>query len=193
MRHIPNILSGFRVALVPVFVWQMLEENTVAAAIVLLVSALTDFLDGFLARRFRWVSDLGKWLDPAADKLTQVTVCVSLVVYLREYWYFFVLLMLKDFIMLALGGRLLQKGVKLEGARWFGKGVTVLFYFTMMLLLFFADLPSTVIGLILAVVTVCSFCAGMLYLPQYMKYRKEAVEQKKSDGSSAAQISPKRG
>ncbi|MDR2932121.1 MAG: CDP-alcohol phosphatidyltransferase family protein, partial [Oscillospiraceae bacterium] len=89
MRHIPNILSFFRIVLIPFFVWQMLAGHTFNAAIILGISGLTDLLDGFLARRFGWISQLGKVLDPAADKLTQVTVCVVLAIVYRKYWYFF--------------------------------------------------------------------------------------------------------
>lgn len=174
MRHIPNILSSFRIVLIPVFIWQMIENNTVAAAIVLVLSGLTDLFDGWLARRFNWVSSLGKVLDPVADKMTQVAVCVMLALRMPQFWYFFVLLLLKEVAMLLLGGWLLRKGVRLEGARWFGKVVTTLFYVIMVALLFFPAIPTGAIILLLSVITITAFIAGCMYIPQYRKYRSEA-------------------
>ena len=78
---IPNFMSFFRLLLVPFIVWAYVGlQNTKLAIILLAVSALTDVLDGRIARRFNMVSDLGKALDPVADKLTQV--CVVLCLYL---------------------------------------------------------------------------------------------------------------
>lgn len=173
MRHIPNALSVFRIVLIPFFVVQFISGNTMNAAVILALSGLTDLLDGQLARRFGWVSQLGKLLDPAADKLTQVTVCVVLAIYLRQYWGFFVILLVKDLVMLILGGYLLKKEIKLDGARWFGKVTTALFYLSMVLVVFFPDMPSWGINLLLGLTTGSALCAGLLYLPQFFRYRRE--------------------
>lgn len=85
-----------RIALVPVLVWLVLAGRTVAAAVVFLVASLTDLLDGYLARRWRQVTDLGNFLDTTADKLLvagallalvavgTVSVWIALVVIARE-------------------------------------------------------------------------------------------------------------
>ncbi|MEG0306191.1 MAG: CDP-alcohol phosphatidyltransferase family protein, partial [Oscillospiraceae bacterium] len=80
-----------RILLIPVFVWQLLIGNTTAAAVILAGSGITDLLDGYLARHYNWISDLGKVLDPVADKLTQVTVCVVLAYLLSDYMIFFII------------------------------------------------------------------------------------------------------
>lgn len=172
MKHIPNILSGLRIALIPIFVWLMVIDRTTAAAIVLAISGLTDLLDGFLARRFGWITQLGKVLDPVADKLTQVTVCVIMMIRLREYWPFFAVILLKDMVMLLLGGSLVRKGVKLEGSKWFGKVVTFLFYMLMTVLVFVPSLPEWVALTGLSVLTVCAVIAALLYIPDYRRYRR---------------------
>lgn len=177
MRHIPNILSTLRILLIPVFVWQMWTDNYIAAALLLAASGLTDLLDGFLARRFGWVSNLGKVLDPAADKLTQVTVCVVLAMKMPTFWYFFALMLFKELVMLLLGAWLLKKNVHIEGARWFGKVVTTLFYVVMVVVIFFPSIPAWAIGAMLALVTVTAFCAGAAYIPQFRQYRREAREK----------------
>lgn len=172
MRHIPNIISVIRILLIPFFVWQMWIGNTLNAAVILGISGLTDTFDGMLARKFGWVSQLGKVLDPAADKLTQVIVCIMLIVKLRQYWYFFAILLFKELVMLILGGYLMKKGVKLEGARWFGKVVTVLFYVSMVLILFWPGMPEPLLWALLTATVLAAIMAGLLYMPQFTKYMK---------------------
>ncbi|MDL2328008.1 CDP-alcohol phosphatidyltransferase family protein [Ruminococcaceae bacterium OttesenSCG-928-A11] len=181
MKHIPNILSVTRILLIPLFVWRMMADDYIIAAVILAASGLTDLLDGQLARRFGWVSDVGKVLDPAADKLTQVTVCVVLAIKMPTFWIFFALLLFKDLVMLILGGWLLKKKVHIEGARWFGKVVTTLFYVVMVVLIFFPNIPAWAVWGMLGVVTVLAFAAGLMYVPQFRQYRKEA----KSDAAPA--------
>lgn len=172
MKHIPNILSVSRILMLPFFVALMLGNRPLAAAVVLVVSGLTDLLDGMLARRFGWISELGKVLDPAADKLTQITVCVVLVVKLRRYWPVFAILLLKEAVMLALGGYLFSRGVHIEGAKWFGKVATFTFYGVMAAILFFPAMPEGARLALLILVALLSVIAGLLYIPQYLRYRQ---------------------
>ena len=67
---IPNILSLLRLALIPFIVWSYSIKKFIASAILIVISGITDVVDGFIARKFNMVSDLGKALDPIADKLT---------------------------------------------------------------------------------------------------------------------------
>ena len=79
MKNIPNILSVIRIILVLVFVVVFfLPISKIWALIVFLTAGATDVVDGFLARKFNWITDLGKILDPFADKLMQCTVLVCL-------------------------------------------------------------------------------------------------------------------
>lgn len=176
MKHTPNILSAFRIVLIPFFAWQMMSGNTLNAAVILGVSGLTDMLDGLLARRFGWISQLGKVLDPVADKLTQVTVCIVLAVRLRKYWPFFLILLVKEVVLLTLGGYLMKKGVRLDGARWFGKVATVLFYVTMVSIMLFPSMPVTLINILLTLTVFCALAAAVLYLPEFRRYRREQVK-----------------
>ncbi len=74
MKFIPNILTVLRIALIPFFIYFFVGGKTFVCAMIFLVSGITDAVDGFLARRFRWESNLGKILDPIADKLSYATV-----------------------------------------------------------------------------------------------------------------------
>ena len=71
---VPNLMSFFRILLVPVFAVTFLEKVPLWPVVILLLSGVTDLFDGMIARKFNQVSDLGKMLDPAADKLTQIAV-----------------------------------------------------------------------------------------------------------------------
>lgn len=172
MRHIPNILSAFRLVLIPFFVWLMLNGHMLEGGLVLLVSGATDTLDGFLARRNGWISDLGKVLDPAADKLTQVAVYIVMVIVLRQYWVFFAIMMAKEVIMLCAGAYLMKKGVRLEGAHWFGKIATIVFYIVMVVVAIFPSLPSWLVITMLSVTTAVSVFAMLMYIPEMLRYLK---------------------
>ena len=72
---VPNLLSFFRLCLIPVIIWSYcVKKNPLLAGEILLLSGLTDLADGYIARRFHRISNLGKILDPVADKLTQAAM-----------------------------------------------------------------------------------------------------------------------
>ena len=79
LRHLPNILCVFRIALVAPVLWAIARGDFILALTLFVVAGVTDALDGFLARQFDWRSDLGAFLDPAADKLLMVFVLIWLV------------------------------------------------------------------------------------------------------------------
>ena len=139
---LPNILSYFRIALIPVFA--VLFANAYAhngkgyhigAIVILLVSGLTDMLDGKIARKFNMITELGKIVDPLADYLTQFAVVVCLAIEYKLLIPVIVLLVIKELSMATLGVVFLRKGKKLKGAQWYGKVTTVVFYAVMFILL----------------------------------------------------------
>lgn len=176
MKHIPNILSVIRILMIPVIVWQMATGNMFWAGVLLVISFLTDFLDGWLARHFDWTSDVGKVLDPAADKLTQVAVSITLIVVMRQYWWLFAFLIFKDVVMGLLGLWVIGKGVKMEGAQWTGKIATFMYYFTVVVIALFPGAPQWIVTTLLILVGVTALVAGLSYIPSFNKYRHEAKE-----------------
>lgn len=137
---IPNILSYFRILLIPVFI--VLFANSkgnigfhIASVVVLALSGLTDMLDGKIARHFNMITELGKVLDPVADKLTQCAIMVCLAKIYPLLWAFIGALAIKEITMAVLGMVFLKKGRKLKGAHWYGKVSTVVFYLVMIALL----------------------------------------------------------
>lgn len=78
IRTIPNLLSLFRVVLLPFYLYLVAQHSFYLAGVIIAISGLTDFLDGFIARRFNQITELGKILDPVADKLTQLFLILSM-------------------------------------------------------------------------------------------------------------------
>lgn len=77
---VPNVLSLFRIELIPVIVWlYAIRGNMVWSGVVLIVSGLTDIADRWIARHYNMVSEVGKALDPIADKLTQGAVLLCMI------------------------------------------------------------------------------------------------------------------
>lgn len=76
--YLPNLISVFRLFLVPVIVWMIVADELLAAFAVFLAAGLTDALDGFFARRFQWQTELGAYLDPIADKALLMSVYATL-------------------------------------------------------------------------------------------------------------------
>lgn len=76
--NIPNLITLGRVILVPVIFWLLISKQTGAACIVFVVAGISDGVDGFLAKRFGWQTELGAYLDPLADKLLLVSIYIAL-------------------------------------------------------------------------------------------------------------------
>ena len=180
--NIPNTLSMVRMALVPVFVMLYLLRVDVWAFVVLFVSGLTDAVDGFIARRFDMITDCGKLLDPLSDKLTQVSVVVCLTTRYPELLPLTVLCFAKELSQGIGGILLLKKNVQAQGARWFGKASTVLFYATMLVVVLWHDTLAAsapwVLWLLLGLVGVSMLIAFGGYLLMYLRIRRDVTPEK---------------
>ena len=100
---IPNILSFIRLALVPVFLWLIIQGEDGLALAVLVISSVSDYLDGTIARRFRQITRLGQLLDPAADRLFIFAALIGLAVRGVIPWWLFVIIVARDVMLLGLG------------------------------------------------------------------------------------------
>ena len=105
----------------------ILKERFLDAFILLTVSSLSDVLDGRIARKFNLVTDIGKLLDPLADKTNQISVLVSLVIIKVIPIWIVVILFIKEFILIAGASWLYGKKVVVS-SKWYGKMTTVIFY-----------------------------------------------------------------
>lgn len=150
LRSIPNLLSCFRIVLIPLFVWRYVTAqqpgHLYAAAGIVALSGLTDLLDGLIARRFGMVTQLGKALDPLADKLTQCALLVCLLTRHPLIKWLVVLFFVKEISVTALSAVLYRRGKVLDGAKWFGKVSTAVFYAVALALTVFPGLPRSAAG-----------------------------------------------
>lgn len=161
---IPNALSLLRLFLIPVIVWLYCGKKEYgAAAAAVLLSAATDLADGKIARRFHMVSEVGKVLDPAADKLTQAALVICL---MSRYEAMRILLMLfaaKEVLMLLWGYLTLKHTDTVNGAKWYGKVSTAVLYTVMMILILLPDVPETAANMMIA-------CCGAVILVSLILY-----------------------
>ena len=134
---IPNILSMLRLAGVPLFLWLVLGPEADAWALaVLMISGVTDFLDGYLARRLDQFSNLGEILDPVADRLYILAVVIGLA--LRDIipWWVAIILPLRDLLLWGLVPLLRTRGYSALPVHFLGKAATfnLLYAFPLLLL-----------------------------------------------------------
>ncbi len=194
---IPNWLSYIRIALIPVFAVLFYNGYEIWALIILVFSGLTDFFDGKIARKFNQVSDLGKLLDPVADKLTQITLAIvfylefknSSVELINTFSWVFLVFVIKEIVMVAFGGFMLLIGLRPVAAEIVGKAATMVFYLVMILIVMFApevgvinklwtipDMLLLVMVIISAILTVLAFLS---YIPSTIKQFIAKIKDKK--------------
>lgn len=129
---IPNLISLFRLLLIPVFIFQFVtaqsQRDMYIAAAILAVSALSDLIDGKIARHFHQITRLGVILDPVADKLTHISAAVCLSMKYPLMYFVTLILILKEGYMLIKGVNGIRSGNSLQKAEWFGKACTVVVF-----------------------------------------------------------------
>lgn len=165
---VPNLLSVFRIVLIPVFVLVFLESESDTIAFwpiaVLVLSGLTDLCDGFIARKFNQVSDVGKMLDPAADKLTQAAVIACLSIRFPSLLILLIIYVVKELSMLIGGVVLLKYKKQVPAAKWYGKVSTFEMYTAMLLFLLFPNMTEPYVTILLAVSAALVLFACLMYL-----------------------------
>ncbi len=166
---IPNLLSLFRILLIPQIVWlYAAADRGYAALAAVALSAVTDVADGFIARHFHMVSELGKVLDPIADKLTQAALLICLAFRYPVLYWVFALFALKEILQGLLGLAVVKATGKMQFARWYGKLSTVVFYSTMFLLLLPVELPAILVHILILLCTAALMLAMICYTRDYL-------------------------
>ena len=132
---IPNAMSGARIVLIPFIIWTYAIDRHYLSVALVALSALSDMLDGFVARKLNMISDFGKFIDPVADKLTQAALVVCLMTKHPHIFVLFIILAVKEIATLALSAVVFRRHDSVNSAKWYGKMCTVVFEGTMMLLI----------------------------------------------------------
>ena len=157
LKNIPNILSAVRILLVFVFLYMFFAvDNIYIALVVFLTAGATDVVDGYLARRNNWITNLGKILDPFADKLMQCTVLVSLWIKNIVPLWFVIPFFAKEIFTLIIGFIVIRRRSVNVVSKWYGKASVCLFY---------ATIFAAVIMKYVCALSVEGFYQLLLYLP----------------------------
>lgn len=126
MRHIPNIISAIRILLIGVYIYFFVKTEYLICMIVFIAAFFSDVLDGYLARKFNWISNVGKVLDPLADKLMTLTVVYT---FYTVTWIplSMVLVIFGKELLMIVGGTILYFKKIVVYSDWFGKAAVGLF------------------------------------------------------------------
>lgn len=173
---IPNLMGYFRILLIPVYLFLYIRAETTEeyymAAVVLLVSFLTDLFDGKIARRFDMVTEFGKILDPVADKLTQGAMAIS---FSYKYPAMGILLFVflgKEYLMAILGLYMMKKNYRMDGAQKHGKVCTAVLDLVMILVLILPGMSILIVNVLAGIAIIVMLSSLALYLKMYWKVWK---------------------
>lgn len=217
-KTIPNILSFIRIALIPVFCVLMISamegellniRKFVIAIIIFAVAGLTDLFDGKIARKYNQVTDLGKMLDPVADKLTQFAVAIILMVWFWGDWLFiglFSVYIIKEIFQIIAGVVMLSRYDKPMQAAIWGKVSTVVFYIVMIVMFLTSQkgvmhqlylqgiisfdfvMPIWILYILVGISVVFMFLAFFSYIPAYVEAMKHTNQRGLEEVVTAALI-----
>lgn len=174
---IPNLLSLFRFLLIPVYTTMFLNAEQPSdywlAAGTLALSTLTDFIDGKIARHFNMITNVGKILDPLADKATQFALLVCLVVRHQILWIVILLFVAKETFMLTMGLINLRKRKMLDGALLSGKICTTVLFISMTLLVLLPDINNDAVKILVVLCVAAILWAFIDYAKAYFGKEKK--------------------
>ena len=192
---IPNLLSVIRIALIPVFGVLYYDGKIGWAVFVLFLSGLSDFFDGKIARKFNQISELGKMLDPVADKLTQVTIAIVLYLTfskstdatIKAFSWVFLIFLIKEVVMVIGGAIMIAFGLKPSAAEMPGKIATFVFYAVMIAIIAFGPdiglfkafvIPNWLMIVLVCLSVVLTLVAFCSYIPDVVRQIKERKASK---------------
>ena len=150
LKHVPNILTVARFFLIPFIIYFIVVDQYVMAFIFLTLSGITDILDGFIARKFNFITNFGKLIDPLADKATQISLLTTLFIKGVIPIWILAIVVLKEFCMVS-GASFLYGKELVVSSKWYGKLATVLFYVAMVISLLLEQIGETQSNLIRAI------------------------------------------
>lgn len=174
MKNIPNFITTFRLTLIPLFVYYLLQEMDIMAFLVFAIASWSDVLDGYLARKYKVVSNYGKIADPLADKALQLSAVIVLCVIGRLRIIYVIILLLKE-ILLILGGMIIYKKRVIVPAKWYGKAASF-FINTVFAAIILFTLPQLVIDILMIISLSSMIFSLVMYIINYQKLKGILVE-----------------
>ena len=179
---IPNLLSLFRLVLIPVYATVYLNATQnyqfILAGFILAVSCLTDMIDGKIARKYGMITTLGKVLDPLADKLTQLTLTICLSMKYPVLYPVLGLFIMKELFQLVIGVVFLRKGKMLPGALLAGKVCTTVLFISLIALVLLPDIDP---GAVTGIAVIDALYLGVSFMSHAMAYFRKNVKVRDID------------
>ena len=169
---VPNALSALRILMIPAIVYYI-NIRYELAFYYLLLSGVTDVLDGLIARKFHMTSDLGIVLDPVADKLTQGCVLLTIAAFKPWMTALSVLLIVKESVMVIFGLIVLKKTNRTYSAKWHGKVANVFIYATLAAHILYKDMPTSYSNGMIILCAVTMLLSLVLYCLRYASIIRE--------------------
>lgn len=192
---VPNFLSVVRILLIIPFVYFFSVQQYIWAGAMVAFSGLTDCFDGMIARKLNQITELGKMLDPIADKLTLVAVALCMGTLFNHILIFVILLIAKDVLMLIGGYVLIRKQIKPPAALWYGKVATLLFYFSITVLVGLKAIwqyDNIILTMVLLVITTIAMIYALVrYSIIFFNLVKEKANKKDVSAVVAAETQSK--
>lgn len=142
-KYVPNILTIIRFCLIPIIVTLLSKGNYIGAIIVFSISGITDILDGTIARKFNFITDFGKLMDPLADKATQLSMLFILTSKKIIPFWIITVVAIKEFLMVC-GASFLYGKELVVSSKWYGKVSTVLLYIAIVISLILKQFESLI-------------------------------------------------
>jgi CDP-diacylglycerol--glycerol-3-phosphate 3-phosphatidyltransferase len=176
VKIVPNLLSILRICLVPVFVFSYFtdpDDIKINAILIYALATFSDFLDGYVARKFQASSDLGKVLDPLGDKLMMIAVMVCITIDGIIPLWAVIIAGIKEALM-GIGGFVLYKAVKISvpQSNMMGKVSTVYFFLVCTALMIFRNIPEVAATGLITSAIVLMLVALASYIHTYNKNMK---------------------
>lgn len=173
---VPNLISLFRIILIPFIIWQYcVKQNNTAAVVLIVISGISDVADGRIARKFNLVSDIGKIIDPIADKLTQGAIFICLASKYKLMYAVILLFAIRELCLAVCGIITIRSKNEVNSAKWYGKVSTAYIYPAMGILVLFDKIPRFAAEIMLVGACLVIVFSFILYLRFYLKLIKEEL------------------
>lgn len=165
IKYLPNYLTILRLILVPIIFTLIIKEYYLYAFVVFVIANATDVLDGRIARKYNLITDFGKLLDPLADKITQISTVLALIIKGIIPFWILIVLTTKELIMIIVAFTLYKNKDVTVYSKWYGKAATILFFIAIVFSLLsntFEEFTSITIYLFYVAIAMTLF-AGIMY------------------------------
>lgn len=180
---IPNILTYIRILMVPVFVIVYLNARTLSAhiwsVVIVILTEATDVVDGYIARKYNMITDLGKIIDPIADKAIQFAMLFCVIVRYHKVWILLIIYAVKELVSLAFSAYLFRRGKHIAGANWAGKLCSVILFLVLLTLIAVPSVPDNIVNILILVGGIFMLLAFAVYMTAYVKLLLELKQERR--------------